>query len=404
MERRKTNLFWDIGFWLLFLLGAGLRFLLWRGQILTYAAGIWTEAARVGDTPSHFVTGTAESYVLMLRGFFYLVGNRFELALYLQWILSAGVMVFFYLSARKLFGMLAGLAGCAAWAFVPVVMRAEMAPDPSIWFLLLLLIVLTFLGALYPVRSLWGIPAFLCGLLWGILIAAEPASLLFLPLAFGLLSRKDFEEDPEYPPVPPFIVLLVSLLIGFGASVFLNAFLSGDRIPGILRSVFIDEAGSAGQVSFAPFSVFFLICAGLELILLCLIFVTRRNAFTLRGILLMIVLAALSVWSGLGAETRSATALPVAIPFLGALAGVIAEQIYFSARARGEEKAVDLAREAELEKQRREEKEKGLLEVPLLMPKAKERSQPMEYDLEIGTGTDYDPAHDKYVDGDDYDI
>lgn len=292
-DRKREHLLVLEGLALLLLLGAGIA--LRAGGVEGAAqSSVYYEMARVaaGQKIPQTVHGAVYFYVQMLHAVFGLLGNHFQAGLWFQIVLQIGAMAALYFTLRRLAGTVAALVTFGFGMCAPYMVQSALVLSPDMLYFLLLAVSGAALAALGGEKETAGgrsfgseasgegkgrrradrtsgglrLPAFF---LMGIVAAVccymdiMGLALLFAALAMVFCRRKAVPGPGRKAAAAAVCVL--GAILGFGACVLADAFLSGKTVAGVAQAwlrlyepggfrlpVVMEEAGADAVRSVLP--------------------------------------------------------------------------------------------------------------------------------------------------------
>lgn len=198
---------------------------------------MYFEAARVveGQAIPQVVHGATYIYLLLLRGFFLFLGNKFSVGIWLQIVLQLVTALLLFFGVRKLAGSVAALVSLFFFSCSGFAVSEAVLLSPRALFLLLFVVGLNMLCACKRDR-LSPFLFFLCGLWMGVIGNLDVSGLLLA--VFGIaIALSEWEIKPGGLRRTAAIALFFAGgAFGFGGAVWADAIISGKSVYSVVSA------------------------------------------------------------------------------------------------------------------------------------------------------------------------
>lgn len=216
---------------LLLILGLVLRI---KGFPEAGERNMYFETARVTDRQAvpQVVHGASYVYLLFLRGFFLLLGNKFSVGIWLQIVLQFVASILLYLSVRKLAGPFAALTMLIFVTCSGFAVREALVLSPRMLYLLLFAIGIAVISACKG-GKLSPFPFFLSGIWMGVISYLDVGGLLLAVPGVAVVFS-EWETWPERKKRMVAVTLfLAGGLAGLFGGILTGSIFSGKTMAGV---------------------------------------------------------------------------------------------------------------------------------------------------------------------------
>ncbi|MCM1383026.1 MAG: glycosyltransferase family 39 protein [Lachnoclostridium sp.] len=217
--------------------------------------------------PGRTTHGITDVYVGLLHLIFVFLGNKIEAGYWLQIGLLFLAFAGLYLAVRRLSGRISAFIMLLFGVFSPSVRIQALNLSPEILFLFLYSTVLLFLAFSLKSDRQTAVKWLFIGMLTGLISYLDVMGITLLFFAVGIfLTGKKEEERRLKDKIILFLTAFSGVLCGFGAALFADSFLGGNRPGDILAALGnlykpgIYDASFFASIENVGFDIIILLC------------------------------------------------------------------------------------------------------------------------------------------------
>lgn len=181
--------------------------------------------------------GAVYFYVQLLHFVFYFLGNKFIAGIGLQILLQYGAAILLYIAIRRLTGHITALVALTFVMLSPYMIQGTLILSPEMLYFLLFALTLMCLAAGQQ-SEFQSFRFLIVGLMAAVMTYLDVAGLLLLFLALSVFFGNREENTENNRKLRNVAFCILAFLIGFIVCVFVDSYISGKSIRGVLTAWF----------------------------------------------------------------------------------------------------------------------------------------------------------------------